>query len=75
MVASDGGIFAQDNEAAQKLVQFLASAECEGRGPGIVYAPTRAKVEDIADKLGRASGRRSVRRTPRRASASVRARR
>lgn len=26
-------------------------------GPGIVYAPTRAKVEQIADKLGAATGR------------------
>jgi ATP-dependent DNA helicase RecQ len=30
----------------------------EQPGPGIVYAPTRKKVEDLAEKLGVASGRR-----------------
>jgi ATP-dependent DNA helicase RecQ len=39
----------------RQLTQLLA----EHSGPGIVYAPTRRKVEDLALKLG-ASGRRAV---------------
>ncbi|HYD24892.1 MAG TPA: DNA helicase RecQ [Croceibacterium sp.] len=42
----------RDN-AARQLAQLLA----EQPGPGIVYAPTRKKVEQLADALGRASGR------------------
>ena len=43
----------RDN-ALRQLTALLA----EEPGPGIIYAPTRAKVEDLAEKLGRASGRR-----------------
>ena len=42
----------RDNGARQ-LAQLLA----EQPGPGIVYAPTRRKVEDLAAKLAAASGR------------------
>ncbi|MGN6500319.1 MAG: RecQ family ATP-dependent DNA helicase, partial [Tsuneonella sp.] len=38
-------------------VRQLAALMAEERGPGIVYAPTRKKVEDLADKLARATGR------------------
>jgi len=38
---------------ARQLAQLLK----EHPGPGIVYAPTRRKVEELADKLGEASGR------------------
>jgi ATP-dependent DNA helicase RecQ len=38
-------------------VRQIAALMAEQPGPGIVYAPTRKKVEDLADKLGRASGR------------------
>ncbi len=40
--------------ALRQLTQLLA----EQPGPGIVYAPTRRKVEDLAEKLGAATGRR-----------------
>ena len=42
----------RDNGTRQ-LAQLLA----EQPGPGIVYAPTRRKVEELAEKLGAASGR------------------
>ncbi|QZH75998.1 MAG: DNA helicase RecQ [Erythrobacter sp.] len=42
----------RDNGPKQ-LAQLLA----EEPGPGIIYAPTRATVEKLADQLGRASGR------------------
>jgi ATP-dependent DNA helicase RecQ len=35
----------------------LANLMAEQPGPGIVYAPTRKKVEDIAEKLGQLTGR------------------
>ncbi|MXP29344.1 DNA helicase RecQ [Porphyrobacter algicida] len=38
-------------------VQQLARLMAEEAGPGIVYAPTRRKVEELADKLGAATGR------------------
>jgi len=38
---------------ARQLAQLLK----EQPGPGIVYAPTRRKVEELAEKLGEASGR------------------
>ncbi|OYW47020.1 MAG: DNA helicase RecQ [Sphingomonadales bacterium 32-68-7] len=38
---------------ARQLAQLLA----EQPGPGIVYAPTRKKVEALAESLGKASGR------------------
>ena len=40
------------------LMGQLATLLAEERGPGIIYAPTRAKVEDIAQKLGSGSERR-----------------
>jgi ATP-dependent DNA helicase RecQ len=39
--------------AARQLVQLMR----EQPGPGIVYAPTRRKVEQLAETLGAASGR------------------
>ncbi len=42
----------RDNPVRQ-LTQLMA----EQPGPGIVYAPTRKKVEDLADKLAAATGR------------------
>ncbi len=39
--------------AASQLARLLAAQP----GPGIVYAPTRRKVEELADKLAAASGR------------------
>ena len=42
----------RENGASQ-LKQLLASE----KGPGIVYAPTRRKVEELAEKLGAASRR------------------
>ena len=38
-------------------VRQLATLMTEQPGPGIVYAPTRRKVEDLAEKLGAATGR------------------
>ncbi|MDG5751808.1 DNA helicase RecQ [Qipengyuania sp. XHP0211] len=38
-------------------VRQLATLMAEQPGPGIVYAPTRRKVEDLAGKLGAATGR------------------
>jgi ATP-dependent DNA helicase RecQ len=38
-------------------VRQIAALMAEERGPGIVYAPTRKKVEDLAAKLARATGR------------------
>ncbi|WP_435199547.1 DNA helicase RecQ [Qipengyuania sp. 902] len=38
-------------------VRQLATLMAEQPGPGIVYAPTRRKVEDLAEKLGAATGR------------------
>ncbi|MEZ5680777.1 MAG: DNA helicase RecQ [Erythrobacter sp.] len=38
-------------------VRQLTTLMAEQPGPGIVYAPTRRKVEDIAAKLGAATGR------------------
>ncbi|WP_374407659.1 DNA helicase RecQ [Pelagerythrobacter sp.] len=38
-------------------VRQIAALMDEVPGPGIVYAPTRRKVEDLADKLGAATGR------------------
>ena len=35
----------------------LAQVMAENPGPGIVYAPTRKKVEDLAEKLAAATGR------------------
>ncbi len=43
----------RDNAARQ-----IAALMGEIPGPGIVYVPTRAKTEDLADKLSRATGRR-----------------
>jgi ATP-dependent DNA helicase RecQ len=40
------------------LHRQLAALLAEAPGPGIVYAPTRAKVEELAGKLGEAGGRR-----------------
>ncbi|MEH6723033.1 MAG: DNA helicase RecQ [Qipengyuania sp.] len=42
----------RDNPVRQ-LTDLMAAAP----GPGIVYAPTRRKVEDLADKLAAATGR------------------
>ena len=42
----------RDNPVRQ-LTQLMADTP----GPGIIYAPTRKKVEDIADKLAAATGR------------------
>ncbi len=39
-------------------VRQLVALMAEQPGPGIVYAQTRRKVEEIADKLGGATGRR-----------------
>ena len=39
-------------------VRQLVTLMAEQPGPGIVYAQTRRKVEEIADKLGAATGRR-----------------
>jgi len=39
-------------------VRQLTGLMAEQPGPGIVYAPTRKKVEDLADKLAAATGRR-----------------
>jgi ATP-dependent DNA helicase RecQ len=39
-------------------VRQLTTLMAEQPGPGIVYAPTRKKTEDIAAKLGAATGRR-----------------
>ena len=36
----------------------LATLLAEQPGPGIIYAPTRKKVEELAEKLGGATGRR-----------------
>ena len=38
-------------------VRQLAALMAEEPGPGIVYAPTRRKVEDLAQKLAQATGR------------------
>ena len=38
-------------------VRQLAALMAEEPGPGIVYAPTRRKVEDLADKLAATTGR------------------
>ena len=38
-------------------VRQLAALMAEQPGPGIVYAPTRKKVEDLAEKLAKATGR------------------
>lgn len=40
------------------LPRQLANLLAEERGPGIIYAPTRAKVEEMAAKLAKATGRR-----------------
>jgi len=40
------------------LLRQLGALLAEETGPGIVYAPTRAKVEELAGKLAQASGRR-----------------
>jgi len=40
------------------LLQQLKTLMAEQPGPGIVYAPTRRKVEELAEKLAAASGRR-----------------
>jgi len=42
----------------ENALRQLAALLAEEPGPGIIYAPTRAKVEDIADRLGQESGRR-----------------
>ncbi len=39
-------------------VRQLTTLMAEQPGPGIVYAPTRKKVEDLAEKLAAATGRR-----------------
>ncbi len=39
-------------------VRQIATLMAEAPGPGIVYAPTRKKVEDLAEKLAAATGRR-----------------
>ncbi len=39
-------------------VRQLVTLMAEQPGPGIVYAPTRKKVEDLAEKLAAATGRR-----------------
>ena len=39
-------------------VRQIAALMAGQPGPGIVYAPTRRKVEELADKLGSATGRR-----------------
>ena len=39
-------------------VRQIAALMAAQPGPGIVYAPTRRKVEELADKLGSATGRR-----------------
>jgi ATP-dependent DNA helicase RecQ len=39
------------------LLQQLKTLMAEQPGPGIVYAPTRKKVEELADKLAAATGR------------------
>ncbi len=38
-------------------VRQIAALMAEQPGPGIVYAPTRRKVEELAEKLGAATGR------------------
>ena len=38
-------------------VRQIADLMAQAPGPGIVYAPTRRKVEDLADKLAAATGR------------------
>ncbi len=40
------------------LLQQLKTLMAEQPGPGIVYAPTRKKVEELAEKLSAATGRR-----------------
>ena len=40
------------------LVRQLVDLMAQQPGPGIVYAPTRKKVEDLAEKLSAATGRR-----------------
>jgi ATP-dependent DNA helicase RecQ len=40
------------------LLQQLKTLIAEQPGPGIVYAPTRKKVEELAEKLSAATGRR-----------------
>ena len=44
--------------ARDNLLRQLIALLTEERGPGIVYAPTRAKVEELATKLAQATGRR-----------------
>jgi len=39
-------------------VRQLTTLMAEQAGPGIIYAPTRRKVEDLAEKLAAATGRR-----------------
>ena len=39
------------------LLQQLKTLMAEQPGPGIVYAPTRKRVEELAEKLGAATGR------------------
>jgi len=41
----------------ENAVRQVAALMAESPGPGIVYAPTRAKVEDLAAKLAQATGR------------------
>ncbi len=45
-------IVARDNPVRQ-----LTALMADNPGPGIVYAPTRRKVEELAQKLGEATGR------------------
>ena len=42
----------------ETALRQLAQVMAENPGPGIVYAPTRKKVEDLAEKLASATGRR-----------------
>ena len=41
----------------ESAVRQIGALMAERPGPGIVYAPTRRKVEDLADKLAAATGR------------------
>jgi ATP-dependent DNA helicase RecQ len=42
----------------ESTTRQIAQIMAEQPGPGIVYAPTRKKVEDLADKLSQTTGRR-----------------
>ncbi len=45
----------QHRQGGFNQLRDLLKAQC---GPGIIYAPTRKKVEDLAERLGEATGRR-----------------